>query len=340
MDPAAENYSGRDPSSFRPRPFHPAGWAPGPHAQTLMARVLRSTSGPAFRRERIETPDGDFLDVDWAPDPSESAPIVLVLHGLEGSSRRTYVRGVCRQLLARGVRPAAMNFRGCSGQMNRTPRFYHSGETGDAGFLLRAFRARHPERRFGIMGFSLGGNVVLKLLGEREDGGSGLVDAAVAMSVPYDLGAGAELLERTPMGRVYARYFLRSLRRKALAKENLLDGRVDLAALRRARTLRAFDDAVTAPLHGFRDAGDYYRASSSASFLEGIGVPTLVLHSQDDPFLPPERIPSVAMEANPFLVSALTTAGGHVGFLEGTPWRPRFWADEESARFLARMLLG
>ncbi len=340
MDPHADTSSGSDLRGFRPRPFHPAGWAPGPHAQTLLARVLRSASGPAFRRERIETPDGDFLDVDWAPDPSQRAPIVLVLHGLEGSSRRTYVRSVCRHLLAHGVRPVAMNFRGCSGQMNRAPRFYHSGETGDAGLLLRTFRARHPDRRFGIMGFSLGGNVVLKLLGERDDGGRGLVDAAVAMSVPYDLAAGAELLERTRMGHAYARYFLHSLRRKALEKEKLLDGRADLAALRSARTLRAFDDAVTAPLHGFRDAPDYYRASSSASFLDGIRVPTLLIHSRDDPFLPPERIPSAAMDANPFLIPALTPVGGHVGFLSGTPWRPRFWADEETARFLAHMLLG
>ncbi len=339
MDPGRELRPDEGSPSFRARPFRPARWAPGPHAQTLLARALRSPSGPKFRRERIETPDGDFLDVDWAPDPGERAPVVLVIHGLEGSSRRSYIRSVCRDLLARGIRPVAMNFRGCGGEMNRAPRFYHSGETGDPTFLLETIRKRYPERRFGALGFSLGGNVLLKLMGERGDGGRGLLDAAAAMSVPYDLAAGADLLERTRMGRVYSAYFLRSLRRKALAKAELLHGRVHLDGLRRAGTLRAFDDAVTAPLHGFRDATDYYEASSSAAFLSGIRVPTLLLQSRDDPFLPPAMIPLDAMEANPVLVPALTARGGHVGFLEGLPWRPRFWGDEEAARFLGEVLL-
>jgi len=339
MDRSPEHDVEKDRPAFRVRPFRPAWWAPGPHAQTLFARALRSPVGPPFERERLETPDDDFLDVDWAPDPGPGAPLVLVLHGLEGGSRRTYVRNVCRELLRGGVRPVAMNFRGCSGEMNRTARFYHSGETGDATFLLRTFRTRNPERRVGILGFSLGGNVLLKLLGERDDGGRALVDAAAAISVPYDLAAGADLLERPGMGKVYAGYFLRSLVRKALAKSELLEGRADLAALRSVRTLRAFDDAVTAPLHGFRDAAEYYRASSSAGFLEGIRVPTLLVHSRDDPFLPAERIPLAAIEANPVLTPALSAGGGHVGFLEGPPWRPQFWADEEAARFLAGTLV-
>ncbi len=339
MERSPQRDFSKDRPAFRVRPFRPAWWAPGPHAQTLLARALRSPVGPPFERERIETPDGDFLDVDWTPDPGPAAPLVLVLHGLEGGSRRTYMRSVCRELLARGVRSVAMNFRGCSGEMNRLPRFYHSGETGDATFLLRTFRARYPERRFGILGFSLGGNVLLKMLGERDDGGRALVDAAAAISVPYDLAAGAELLQRPGMGTVYARYFLRSLMRKALAKSELLDGRADLAALRRARTLRAFDDAVTAPLHGFRNADEYYRTASSAGFLEGIQVPTLLVHSRDDPFLPERRIPLSAADTNPFLTLALSAEGGHVGFLEGSPWNPRFWADEEATRFLTETLL-
>jgi len=320
------------------RAFAPSWWASGPHTQTLLARLLRSPDGPAFRRERIETPDGDFVAVDWGPDPGEKAPIALVLHGLEGSSKRRYVRNVCRELLVRGVRPVAMNFRGCSGEPNRALRFYHSGDTGDAEWLIRLIRDRNRGRPVGAMGFSLGGNVLLKMMGERDDGGVGLLDAAVAMSVPYDLAASSELLERTRMGRLYAEYFLRSLKKKVLGKAERLSAVLDLESVSRARTIRDFDDRVTAPLNGFLDAADYYARSSSAGFLSGIRVPTLLLHAENDPFLPPDSIPVAPARRNPKLTLALQPRGGHVGFLEGAPWAPRFWADEESARFLARAL--
>jgi predicted alpha/beta-fold hydrolase len=286
-------------------------------------------------RERWELPDGDFLDVDLGPDPGPDAPLVLVLHGLEGSSRRRYVLSACTQLSAAGVRPVALNFRGCSGEMNRLPRFYHSGETGDAAWTLEVLRERWPGRRVGALGFSLGGNVLLKLLGERTDGGAGLLDAAVAISVPMDLAAGGDLLERTVMGMGYTRYFLRSLKRKVRAKARLLAPLVDVAAILRARTLREFDDAATSRLHGFADADDYYSRSSSASLLPRVGVPTLLLHALDDPFLPPDALPSAALRANPWIQDVILPRGGHVGFLRGAPWRPRLWAEEEGARFLA-----
>jgi len=305
----------------------------------MAARVLRGPHGPATTRERWELPDGDFLDLDLGPDPGPSAPLVLVLHGLEGTSRRSYVRSACRELLARGMRPVAMNFRGCSGEMNRRPRFYHSGETGDPAFVLAGLRRAFPGRPLGALGFSLGGNALLKLLGERADGGAGLLDAAVAISVPMDLAAGGALLDTTATGRFYTRYFLRSLRRKVRAKASLLESRLDLAATLRARTLREFDEAATAPLHGFRDADDYYARSSSAAFVPLIRVPTAVFHSLDDPFLPSAALPLDALAANPRIALALTRRGGHVGFMEGPPWAPRFWADEEGARFLAEKLL-
>ena len=320
-------------------PFRAPVWARGPHAQTLLARVLRSADGPPLERERIDTPDGDFLDLDWTPDPAPDAPVVLVLHGLEGSSRRRYVRSVCRHLLARGIRAVAMNFRGCSGEPNRTLRFYHSGETSDPRTVLELVRSRYPGRRVGAVGFSLGGNVLLKMLGERGDGGAGLLDAAVAISVPYDLAAGCDLLEQSLMGRLYTEYFMHSLRAKVAAKREILDGVLDLDAAARARTIRDFDEHVTGPLHGFAGADVYYTACSSSRFLHGIRVPTLLLHSRDDPFLPESRIPLSATEASPFLTLALSAGGGHVGFLEGSPWHPRFWADEEAARFLTETLL-
>ncbi len=289
-------------------------------------------------RERWELRDGDFLDVDVGPEPGTRAPLTLVLHGLEGSSRRRYVRSACRELLARGIRPVALNLRGCSGETNRRPRLYHSGETGDPAFVLEGLRKAFPDRPLGALGFSLGGNVLLKLLGEREDGGSGLLDAAVAISVPMDLAAASAELEATVMGRFYVGHFLRSLKRKVRAMAGILEGRMDLAAALRARTLREFDEAATAPLHGFRNADDYYARSSSTAFVGGIRVPTLVLHSLDDPFLPARALPREALGANPRIVAALTPRGGHVGFMEGPPWSPRFWAEEEGARFLAETL--
>lgn len=323
---------------FASRPFHAAPWARGSHAQTLLARMLRPAKGPPLTRERVGTPDGDFLDVEWGPDPGATAPVALVLHGLEGSARRRYMLSMCRELLARGVRPVAMSFRGCSGEPNRTPRFYHSGETGDPTLVLELVRRRCPGRPVGAVGFSLGGNALLKLLGERPDGGRGLVDATAAISVPFDLAAGERLLEASRMGRVYTSYFLRSLRTKVREKAALLDGSIRIDAALRARTLREFDDAATAPLHGFRDADDYYARCSSDRFITGVAVPTLVLHSRDDPFLPAEAIPLEALAVNPHVVAVLPEQGGHVGFLGRTPWRPIFWAEEEAARFLAANL--
>lgn len=321
--------------TFSPRAFRPAAWAAGPHAQTLLARVLRSAQGPHFERERIATPDDDFLDLDWGPDPGPDAPIVLVVHGLEGSARRGYVRNVCRELLRVGIRPVALNLRGCSGEPNRSLHYYHSGKTDDPAFILSMLRRRYPERRIGAIGFSLGGNVLLKLMGESSDGGAGLADALVAMSVPYDLAAGSGSLERTAMGRAYSGYFLRSLKRKVRWKEARLREVLDLAAAMSSRTIWEFDDRVTAPLHGFASAEDYYARSSSAVFLAGVRVPTLLLHAEDDPFLPLDSIPSAEIDRNRALHLVLHARGGHVGFLEGSPWRPVFWADEESARFLA-----
>ncbi len=291
-----------------------------------------------MERERVETEDGDFVDVDWSPDPGGVAPVVLVLHGLEGSSRRTYVRNICGALATRGVRTVAMNFRGCSGAPNRSLRFYHSGETSDPLAVLERVRSRHSDRRIGAMGVSLGGNVLLKLMGERADGGTGLLDAAAAMSVPYDLAAGCDLLERTRMGRLYTEYFLRSLRRKVDAKRPQLAEAIDLEAVDRAHTIRDFDELVTAPLHGFADAAEYYAACSSTGFLEGVQVPTLLLHARDDPFLPPDAIPEEHARANPNLHLELEEAGGHVGFMEGSPWSPYFWGDERVADFLAETL--
>jgi len=318
--------------------FEAPWWANGPHAQTLAARVLRPDSGPSVTRERVETPDADFIDVDWSPLPDARAPIVVVLHGLEGSSRRKYVRSVCRELNARGVGTVAMNFRGCSGEPNRTLSFYHSGDTRDLNYLVQLVRSRHPDSAIGAMGFSLGGNVVMKALGERDDGGAALVDAAAVMSVPYDLAAGASLLQQTRMGRMYSAYFMRSLRGKVEWKRERLAEILDMGAVDEAHSIRGFDEAVTAPLNGFADASDYYARCSSVGFLPSVRVPTLMLHAIDDPFLPAAAIPRSEAEDNEVLTLRLSPRGGHVGFIRGTPWAPNFWGEVEAADFLATRL--
>ncbi len=286
--------------------------------------------------ERLETPDGDFLDIDWMPETDPGGPLVLLLHGLEGHTRRGYMVQTYLELASRGMRAVGLNFRGCSGEVNGAPRFYHSGETEDVGFVTALLRERFPTRPLMAIGFSLGGNVLLKFLGEQGAKNTAPVSAAVAISVPYDLSAGAAALDRSGMARIYSGYFLRSLLAKVRAKKEILANIVDLDAVWASATLREFDDAATAKLNGFEGADDYYRKSSSNRFVQSVRVPTLLLHSHDDPFLPPSALPLSAIEANPFLTLVLTDRGGHVGFFEGgPPWNPAFWMEEQSASFLA-----
>jgi hypothetical protein len=325
--------------------FRPAWWLPGPHLQAVGARLLRPRGGVRCERERLELADGDFVDLDWVVEadgrsPDRGAPVVMVLHGLEGSSSSDYVRSTHRALAQRGLASLALNFRSCSGEPNRLPCFYHSGDTGDAAAVLALLRERLPARRVGAVGFSLGGNVLLKLLGECGGGDrEGLApDAAVAISVPFDLAEGITTLERR-LGPLYQRYFLRKLRRKVRLKASILRGHVDVDALLAVRSLRRFDDLATAPLHGFADSADYYRRASSKPFLEAIRVPTLLIHAGDDPFLPSSAIPRAEVQANPHLDAIFPEHGGHVGFVGGPPCAPVFWAEQKAAAFLASHLL-
>ena len=327
--------------SFQPEPFRAAWWLPGAHAQTIAGRALRPLDLMPLTRERLDTPDGDFVDLDFTPEPALHArnrPIVLVLHGLEGSARRGYAWLTYRELARSGIRAVGLNFRSCSGEPNRLPRFYHSGDTDDVRHVAAVLRGRYPDRPLGAIGFSLGGNALLKYLGEEGD--ASLVRGAVAVSVPYDLDAGERHLAQDPVSRVYVRHFLKSLRAKAAAKESALRDHCDFERVMGARSFREFDDAATAPLHGFDSAVDYYTRSSSIRFLDRVRVPTLLVHALDDPFLPPESLPRDALAANPFLQPAWTPRGGHVGFIGGSPRRPEFWAERQAAAFLAATLAG
>lgn len=330
------------PPRFQPRPYVPAWWLPGPHAQTVAGKYLRPATGVRYRRERIDTPDGDFLDLDFAAvpgtrAPGEDSPVGLVVHGLEGSAESSYVLETCRALWDRGIRPVAMNFRSCGGEPNRLPRFYHAGETGDVGFVLEWLADRYPEVPLAAVGFSLGANVLLKYLGER--GEATPVWAAVAISIPFDLAAGSEKLWSSFAGRLYTGIFVRSLQRKYRQKGARMAGLCDERRAFTARSFTEFDDAVTAPLHGFRGVEEYYGTSSSGQFLPRIRIPTLLIHAEDDPFVPADAIPHDAIAANPRLTTAFTRHGGHVGFLSGSPIRPQFWAEAEAARYLAETLI-
>src|SRR5688500_5573473 len=240
--------------TFVPRPFRAPFWARNRHLQTLAGKFLRPVPELPLRRERWETPDGDELLLDFTEDAGPEAPLVLVLHGLEGSARRPYALLSYAALRRRGLAAVGLNFRSCGGEPNRLARSYHSGETGDPRWVLERLHARWPGRRLGALGFSLGGNVLLKLLGDAGDSARELVGAAAAISVPFDLSAGSDELESGPMVRAYARHFLRSLVDKVVAKADLVAPLVELEAVRGVRTMREFDHRATAPLHGFAGA--------------------------------------------------------------------------------------
>jgi predicted alpha/beta-fold hydrolase len=300
-------------------------------------KYLRPLHPLPLTRERWDTPDGDFLDLDFAPAIGATAPLVVVLHGLGGFTRRPYMLAAYRELANQGLRAVGLNFRGCSGELNRLPRLYHSGETGDLGFVVDTLRSRYPDRAVGVLGFSLGGNVLLKYLGERAAGSPVAVGATI--SVPFDLAAGSRRLEEGVMGRAYTRYFLKDLKAKALGKADLVSPHIDLDAALAAETIWAFDDLVTAPLHGFADAADYYARSSSKYFLDGIRTPALLIQSRNDPFSPYDPATERSARDSDYLVSGFFDHGGHVGFVAGgRPWAPVFWAEAEAARFLAEQL--
>jgi len=322
-----------------PRPYQPAWWLPGAHVQTVVGKFLRPRTRLPLVQEEWETPDGDLLELVLGPDPGGRQPVVLVLHGLEGNVRRGYVQLTLQALLKGGALPLALNFRGCGSTPNRRPRFYHSGDTTDVSFVLEELGRRFPGRPVGVVAYSLGGNMLLRYLGEGGHGVSRHLGAAAAVSVPYDLAGGTGVLEQGVMGRVYSHYFLRSLRQKVVAKRALLETRIDVERVLTAPTLRIFDDHATAPLHGFRDSAHYYEEARVEPVLDAIRVPTLLLSSRDDPFLPPGSIPEEVVARNPWLVPAFTHAGGHVGFVSGPhPFRPRFWAEEESAHWMLARL--
>lgn len=296
-------------------------WLPGGHLQTIYPALCLRRPPLALRRERWDSPDGDFIDVDFL-DGQPAQPSVLLFHGLEGSSRSHYAQALLAALAARGWSGAVAHFRGCSGELNRAPRFYHSGDAREIDWIVRRLRPRVAGRLY-VAGVSLGGNALLRWLGE-EGRGAACVDAAAALSAPLDLARGGAALARG-LNRLYTRMFLRTLKPKCLAKLAQYPGLFDRAAMLAARDLHAFDDVVTAPLHGYRDADDYWHRASASHVLGAITVPTLVLNARNDPFLPGVHLPQ---RAAPAVRLEYPRHGGHVGFAAGGPpghidWLPQ-----------------
>jgi len=292
--------------------FEPAPWLRNPHLQTLYGALFAPAPRPALRRERWDTPDGDFVDVDFVDGPPD-APWVHLFHGLEGSSNSPYARTVMARVRERGWRGSVFHFRGCSGEPNRLPRAYHSGDTEEIGWALARVKSLAGGAPLRVAGVSLGGNAFAKWLGESGDAAHAVVASAAIVSAPLDLMAAGEALGRG-FGLLYSRHFLGTLRKTALAKLERYPGLFDAEAVRKARTLRAFDNVVTAPLHGFRDTDDYWTRASAKPHLPGIRVPTLLLNACDDPFLPREALPT-EREVAAAVKLEFPPHGGHVGFV-------------------------
>ena len=300
----------------------------------MCSTLTRNLKAPIDRHERFELPDGDFIDLAWATNGlSADTPLVIFLHGLGGNVDSTYVAGQLHAFNQQGFRGVLMQFRGASKEPNRLPRAYHSGETGDLDCLLQALMLREPHTKKALVGVSLGGNVLLKWLGEHSS--QSIVCAAVAVSVPYQLRLVADKVNQG-FSRCYQRYLLKRLRAVFLRKlERYPDTLPWTAAdLEAARCFWTFDESITAPLYGFSHVHDYYRKSSSRQYLKHITIPTLLIHALDDPFMTPDVLPSMD-ELSEHVTLELSPRGGHVGFVTGrVPGRPVYWLDQRVPAFL------
>ena len=316
--------------------FSPAAWLTNRHAQTIYPSLPWATGKrPFLRRESLELPDGDTTAVDWmktACRPPASAPLLVILHGLEGSAESSYARLLMQEAGERGWLSCVLNSRDCGDYRNRLPRRYHAGETTDIRYFLKTLPSHGYDGPVVAVGFSLGGNVLLKYLGES--GHESPLMAAVAVSVPLDLQLSSDALN-TGFSKLYQRYLLRNMKNSVIRKFDQYTAAFNWSNAMNARTFAEFDDAVTAPLHGFAGKDDYYDRCSSGRFLKDIRKPTLIINSLDDPFMTPGAIPepdklsqSVSLE--------LSDSGGHVGFVDGgTPWRPSYYLPQRTLGFLA-----
>lgn len=316
---------------LRQSQFKPAFWCQHRHLQTLVPRLLSPKHELGLVEERLELNDGDFLDLCWTHKPSGNEAIVIIFHGLEGSIHSPYANGVINSLKNEELCTVFMHFRGCSGTHNRLEQSYHSGKTDDIGFLIQTLKQRHPDSRLFTVGYSLGGNALLKYLGET--GNDSQVQAAVAVSVPYLLNRGADALN-SGFSKFYQWYLIRSLQKKIQDKFRDKACSVPLENLQNLNAFWLFDHHITAPIHGFQSAEDYYHRCSSRQYLKFIETPTLLIHAKDDPFLPYDAIPEES-ELSDQIELELSVHGGHVGFVTGlNPAKPEFWLEQRIPEYI------
>lgn len=312
-------------------PYPAPGWLPGGHLQTIYPATCLHKPAVAYRRERWQTPDADFIDLDFV-DGRPGQPFLLLFHGLEGSSDSHYARALMAHIADLGWSGVVVHFRGCSGQLNLAPRFYHSGDAQEVDWIVRRLHASALVRQSGkfyATGVSLGANALLRWLGESQHQAD-LVDAACAISAPLDLAGGGAALSSGP-NLLYTRVFLRSLKPKCLQKLAQFPGLFDRERMLRARDLYEFDNIVTAPLHGYRDTNDYWDRASARHVLDDITVPTLVLNARNDPFLPARHLP---LQASPMVQLDYPQHGGHVGFAAGPFPGNLNWLPQRMLHFL------
>jgi hypothetical protein len=313
--------------------FKPAWWLRNPHMQTIYAKYAGSKRAVYTRKEIFELSDGDFLDCRWTG--GDVGPIVVILHGLEGSSDSHYAKGMLQAAQMNGWRAVVVHFRSCGEEMNRLPRGYHSGDTADVHEFMMQLKAKEPHTPIMAIGYSMGGNVLLKWLGEV--GSECPLMAAVAVSVPFELHIASNRVQHG-LARWYQEYFLKPLRDKLLFKIQAHHLEIDPGAVKAVRSILEFDEYFTAPLHGFENAMDYYMKSSSRYFMHNIQVPTLVIHAKDDPLMSPSLIPSHD-EVSPYVKMEIYDRGGHVGFVSGwNPFNPQYWLEHRIPDYFAEQL--
>ena len=304
-------------------------WLPGGHLQTIVPALLRRPRLVTTERERLKLPDGDFLDLDWRREGRNK--LAILSHGLEGSSRAIYIQSLADTLWNEGWDVLAWNCRSCSGEINRLPRFYHSGVSDDLHMVLDHALQMHAAKQVDLVGFSLGGNVTLKLLGELAETAPERLHRAVAFSVPCDLASSSKRLESWFNRKLYMRRFIRPLLEKVESKRPHHPQIPDIAPGLKMETFKQFDDHFTAPLHGFQNAEDYWKRSSSRPFLPAIRIPTLLVQADNDPFLAEPCYPHTEARESEAFHLEVTRGGGHVGF--GSPWQNQPWAESRVVEF-------
>lgn len=318
--------------------FEAPRWAQNCHIQTIYPRFIQQRLPLTYTMERVRLPDNDFIDLAWGPAPEKMTGMVIMFHGLEGSIHSHYANDMMAVLSSQGWQVVLMHFRGCSGEVNVKPRAYHSGETQDPAFIINLLHERYPAIPKAAIGFSLGGNMLLKLLGEHPD--SLGLKAAVSVSAPLKLDECATSVDQG-FSKVYQKYLLGSMKKNLLQKMQRIDYRELLSIseeeVRCVQNFWQFDDKITAPLHGYVDAMDYYEKCSGYYFLKAIHCPTLVLHALDDPFMNHNVIPA-EHELSSAVRVELSETGGHVGFMHGTPARPEVWLQQRVKRYFTDFL--